>query len=124
VTYCYETEDGEIVELQMTIAEKAERQAIDGTIRLDDGRWAKRSIQSERPGANQFSGAYPISSESMAVHPSQIKDMAEKAEAAGVPTNFTKDGCPVLRSKGHRRKFAETFGYFDRNGGYSDPQRR
>jgi len=42
----------------------------------------------------------------------------------GVPTDYTRDGCPIFTSRAHRKRYCEAHGYFDRNGGYGDPQKR
>lgn len=67
---------------------------------------------------------WPIHSESMAVHPSQREELRRHLEECGVPTEIDADGCPVLTGPEHRRMVAEARGFYDRNGGYSDPQRR
>lgn len=67
---------------------------------------------------------WPIHSESMAVNPSQREELRRHLEECGVPTEIDADGCPVLTDAAHRRRVAEARGFYDRNGGYSDPQRR
>lgn len=67
---------------------------------------------------------YPRKSDAMGVHPSQVKEAQDYMKSVGVPTEFTKDGRPVLRTKGHEKAHAEARGFFQRNGGYSCPQRK
>ena len=67
---------------------------------------------------------WPIHSEAMGVAPSQAKELADYLATQGVPTEVDRSGCPVLTSPRHRKAVAEARGFFDRNGGYSDPQRR
>ena len=67
-------------------------------------------------------GNWPMESDSLGVDPSQIKEAEAESIRLGIPTRFTSDGCAVLESPSHRKRLAEAYGYFDRNGGYSDPQ--
>ena len=68
------------------------------------------------------STGWPMYSDALGVSPSQIKEAREESIRMGVPTDFTKDGRAILRDKGHRRKYAEANGMYDRNAGYGDPQ--
>lgn len=45
-------------------------------------------------------------------------------ESLGVTCEFGPRGEAIFTSRSHRRKYAEAHGFFDRDGGYSDPQRR
>ena len=36
----------------------------------------------------------------------------------------TRDGRAIFNSRAHRKRYCESIGMFDRNGGYGDPQRR
>lgn len=67
---------------------------------------------------------WPLVSDAMAVHPSQAKEAHALAQKLGVPTDFTKAGQPIFSDANHRKRFCEAHGFYDRNGGYSDPQRR
>lgn len=75
------------------------------------------------PGGQQ-PGTWPQHSDALGVHPDQIPEAAEVARRHGVPTNFDADGCAVLTGPAHRKKLAELYGFFDKNGGYGDPQRK
>lgn len=67
---------------------------------------------------------WPLKSDALGVHKDQRMDAIAESIAVGVPTDFTPDGRAVLESKGHRKRYAEALGYWDRDGGFSDPQRR
>jgi hypothetical protein len=123
--YCYrKVGSGELVEFYMTPDEMQAR-SDNGFITLDDGNEAVRDFQAEHAPRKRTRGeSWPLESEAMGVHPDQIPEMKRLAKEHGVPTDFTPDGRAILRSRGHRKKFAETFGFWDRNGGYGDPQRR
>lgn len=64
---------------------------------------------------------WPIHSDSMGVAPSQAKDLEKFLASRGVPTEVDSDGNPVLTGPRHRKRVAEARGFYDRNGGYSDP---
>jgi len=67
---------------------------------------------------------WPLVSEAMGVHPSQVQAVMADDRRKGVPTDYTRDGCPIFTSRAHRKRYCEAHGYFDRNGGYGDPQKR
>ena len=67
---------------------------------------------------------WPIHSEACAVHPSQRQELMDFLASKGVPTEVDEHGCPVYTSAKHRKKACEARGFFDRNGGYGDPQRQ
>lgn len=117
--YEYFTDDGEVVEFFMSIAEMLDKQDENGDIVLDDGRTAHRNYGDS---ATKAGAGYPYLSDAMGVHPCQIPYMQKLAEEKGVPTEFTKDGRMVVRDRKHRKEFGERFGFFDKDGGYGDPR--
>ena len=70
------------------------------------------------------SGTWPMKSDALAVHPLDAKNAEKDARARGVPTEFTKGGEPVFTGKQHRKEYCEKYRVYDKNGGFSDPQRR
>lgn len=88
------------------------------------GKIAERDFIAEHMGTVHIPGNWPMESDALGVHPSQRQAAYEHSVRAGCPTQFTKDGCAILTSPGHRRKLAESLGMYDRNAGYSDPRRR
>lgn len=58
---------------------------------------------------------YPIKSVALAVHSTQVKEAMEDAAKKGVPTEFTRDGRPILRDASHRRRYLKAYGFIDRN---------
>lgn len=91
---------------------------------LADGTEVMRDFRAEHAPRHAGADLYPLFSDAMGVHPAQIPEMRRLARQRGVPTEFTKDGRAVLTSRGHRKDFGEAFGFFDKDGGYGDPQRR
>lgn len=80
-------------------------------------------LQGHAPGG-QHSAGWPLYSDAVGVHPDQIPEAMAEARKHGVPTDFTPDGKVVFTSPGHRRDYCKLYGYFDLNGGYSDPSPR
>lgn len=87
-------------------------------------RLAKRRTKHPASKLRNISGKWPIVSEAMAVNPEQVGEAREILKRAGVNTEYTKTGEPILRSAAHRKQHAQALGFFDRNGGYGDPQAR
>ncbi len=75
--------------------------------RRKDGRPAIRDKQPKR--------GYPIKSVALATTRKGIAKYRERCVELGVPTDFTPNGCPILRDAGHRRRFLKAFGKHDRN---------
>ena len=71
------------------------------------------------PGA-QATWNKPILSDGLAVVPKRIKEAEAKCLKHGVPTDFTTDGRPVLRTRAHRKAYLKAYGYHDNDGGYGD----
>ena len=86
--------------------------------------YAERDFAKEHGGYSHRPGNWPAVSESMGVHPSQIGEALELAGKKGVSIEFLPDGRAKFNSARQRKEYCEAFGYFDRNGGYGDPQAR
>lgn len=67
---------------------------------------------------------WPMTSNAMGVHPSQVRQAEEHSRRMGVPTHYTPTGEPILTSRSHRRRYAHAIGMYDRNAGYGDPAPR
>lgn len=121
--YSLVTEDGELLELSMPIAEHDRRFDAEGRITLDDGRTARTNWQAA--GAiSSCPSNYPMESDAMGVNPTQIQQQMDYDRKLGVPTSYNpRTGAAVYTDSGHRRRHCEAHGFFDRNGSYSDPQR-
>lgn len=122
--YCYKRENGNIVELAMTIEEKAKKEfQHEGktAIFLDDGTIGLRDIETEFKGTRTFPNNWPLHSDAMGVHPGQTREAYEESVKMGIPTQFDSDGRAVFTDAKHRKKYCEAFGFHDRNAGYSDP---
>lgn len=139
-TYVYQCIDnGEIVEVSMSSADKSRRENEQGDIVLGtaDGLMreevtAKRKINLEqnRPQTCKAWPAEGLHSDALGVHPSQSDIAYDHSVRMGVPTDFDREtGCAVFRSRQHRKRYVEELNRelppekqtHDLDGGYSDP---
>jgi len=88
------------------------------------GNMAPRDIVRDHASTAHEPGNWPMVSEAVGVHPLDAKAAEEYAAKIGVPTRFTKDGNAIFTSARHRKEYCERHGFYDRNGGYGDPQRK
>jgi len=112
-TYCYTNGD-------RTIEEHYPMGEAPRKIRRG-GRTYHRDFRAEQVGTRP-PGNWPMESDALGVNPEQIAEAEAHSREIGIPTRFTKEGCAVFESPQHRKRYAEALGYFDRNGGFSDPQ--
>lgn len=87
---------------------------------IDGERW-ERDFRAEAAGGQQPS-TWPMTSNALAVHPTQRQQYSEFASNSGVPTDFDKAGKPIFHSKSHRRRYCNLVGATDFDGGYGDPR--
>ena len=68
------------------------------------------------------SSCWPLKSDAMAVHPSQIKEAMERNKKHGVVgvSYDPKDGRAILADRGARRDLMKLEGFHDKSGGYGD----
>lgn len=128
--YCYQCDDGEIVEVFMSDESRQTREDADGRIVLEDGRLAQRHYPSERPGISTDWGK-PLLSQGLAVHPSQVGAFLKSAEhyreVTGVDPepDFVMNAAGTsalmrLKSRKHRNKVLDWRGIGDCDAGYAD----
>lgn len=120
--YCFvKPKTGEILELNMSFEELRSRQREDGMYELDDGTLLKRDFFAEQVSARPAQN-WPMESDALAVHPAQVKEAEQASIDAGIPTHFNKQtGAPIFNSPSHRKAYCKAYGFYDRNGGFSDP---
>lgn len=119
--YLYRTTDGALHEVIMTVAEMCRRQRKDGTIRLKDGRLARRDITAEQGGFQDVGEKnWPKGRQdhwSLSCHPSQVGEFNKAAAARGVATvHDPRTGSPQFTSMAHRRSYLKKFGFVDKSG--------
>lgn len=90
-----------------------------------DGKVFYRDLSGEAPIRRSSPGTWPMWSDACGVHPSQITEAVSEDRRRGVKADYCpKTGRIKFESPGHRKRWCEAHGFFDRNAGYSDPQRR
>jgi hypothetical protein len=115
--YCYSTDCGRQTERFYRMGEAPESFKHEGLTYT-------RDIQAEWSGRRNTGCAnWPQVSDAMGVSHTQVKEAMADAAAMGVPTDFNSEGQAIFTSARHRKAYCEAYGYYDRNGGYSDPQR-
>ena len=62
----------------------------------------------------------PMYSNALGVAPSQVKEAEARYREAGCPTDFTKDGRAIIRSRNHRNRLLRLNQMRDRDAGYGD----
>jgi hypothetical protein len=113
--YCFREEDGTIHERVFSMKDD-----IPKAIEVD-GNVATRDLLSEHRRVAHAPGNWPLCSDALGVHPSQVGEAVAHAQKIGVPTEFNSEGQAVFTSAAHRKRYARAVGFRDRNGGYSDP---
>lgn len=83
----------------------------------------ERDVAADHRQFKNTPGNWPMYCDASGVNPDQIPEAIAHAKSLGVSCDFTKDGRAIFTSPGHRKRYLEAHGFFDRNGGYGDPQR-
>jgi hypothetical protein len=124
--YCYKrTDNGEVVEVPMSLKELYTRQSVDGRIQLEDGVEGVRDYNAEHtlpsgPGKE-------IWSDSLGVHPLQVDKAERESTEMGVPVKFDRNtGQAHFENRRHRNQYIRKLNergwkIGDRDGGYMDP---
>lgn len=118
-TYCYSCDCGERFERTLPVARYREDIACPAC-----GQKALRDIAAEHGDIHHAPGNWPHRSWACGVLPEQRQEAEAAAARMGVPTRFAENGDAIFESPRHRKRYCEAVGYYDRNGGYSDPQRK
>lgn len=78
-------------------------------------------LQSGQCPDGHRSSCWPMTgSAALEITPDRIPEAMAIDAAAGVPTDYNRDGQPIFRDRGHRRDYMRAHGAHDRSGGYSD----
>lgn len=78
-------------------------------------------LQTQAPPDGARSACWPMKgSDALSVIPERIAEAQASDAKNGVPTEYTKEGQPIFRDRGHRRDYLRAYGYHDRAGGYGD----
>ena len=121
--YAFIDDDSVRHEFIFTISELNSRRKRDGRFELPGGVVGKMDF-SAHAGISTCPSNYPMASEALAVNPEDIGRQKAEDRRRGVrDTDYDKAGRPIFTGSRHRREYCEAQGFFDRNGGYGDPQR-
>jgi len=100
--YCYEMDDGEIIERVFPVG-KAPKTLT-----------ARRCFAAERKGLPPSKG-WPMTCVASGVNASQADELRKHFQQVGVPTEVTSDGDPIYRDAKHRKKALKARGFVDRS---------
>ncbi len=107
-TYCYETKNGEVYERVFRMG-KAPRSIMVGNCK------AKRAFFAELASVPSSAGWPMPECIASGVNPKQAGELRSFLSRKGVPTEVTKNGNPVYRSKSHRKAALKARGMHDNN---------
>jgi hypothetical protein len=116
-TYCYRTEDGEIIDMAFSRGEAPSE------VELSDGRKAVRDLRAELTGSvisvrggGQSSRTWPMEPcIASGVHPDQAPELRAHFKKHGVSVDVPPHGDPIYESAGQRKKALKCRGMHDRN---------
>lgn len=90
--------------------------------KLDGSEYTETLLRIGKTGRTNATGVFVMKSDAMGINPDQ-RLSAMKADAElGCPIEYDEIGRAVFRSKKQYRKYAESHGFMDRNGGYNSPR--
>lgn len=124
-------ETGEVIEQFLTFSQH-ERRVRKGVIKIKGevyeavvtGGIMSRMSSKER-GRSGPGSTYPMKSAATGVEVHQIPEAMAHDRENGLKVDYDpKTGDAIYTSRGQRKKHVESLGMYDRNGGYSDPQRK
>jgi hypothetical protein len=64
--------------------------------------------------------AWPVHSDALGVHPTQVKDAVAFYKSKGVHVEFDRACRLIMRDRAHRNEVLRASGFHDRNAGYGD----
>jgi len=115
--YCFHCVCGNVADEMRPMSES------DNPKKCECGKQMSRDFLAEHGVRRAACDTYPYHSSAMGVAPSQVAEAMAFDKQHGISTTYNSDGEPEFRSRGHRKRYCEAYGYVDRNAGFSDPQR-
>ena len=86
--------------------------------------WCKvRQIKLPGVQGIRLRSTWPMTCDSSGCNPIQRQQFMEHSEKIGVPPEFNEIGPAVYTDDALRRRYCEETKFYDRNAGYSDPQK-
>lgn len=125
-TYCYETEEGEIIERQFPMGKAPDVIYPEGPCAARCKPLARRCLAAEIIGQvatvkgtdTPVTGrrkSWPLKCSSSGVHPSQAQDLRDHYKKHGLSVHVDKEGDPHYEDASQRRKALKCRGMNDRN---------
>lgn len=75
--------------------------------------------------AIQSNSTYPMKCDGCGINPDQYEEAMAADRAMGIPIDYDREtGQAIFTCRTQRKRYQEAHGIYDRNGGYSDSQRR
>ena len=110
-TYCYKTEDGEIVEQFFSMSD------VPAEVFTTDGRKAVRDFQAENLPRKAYGSNWPMAPcIGSGVNAAQAPELRKYLADRGCPTEVTSGGDPIYTSPGHRKRALKLRGMHDKSG--------
>lgn len=115
--YEFKSEDGEIIERFFSFKEKPSSIKIDGKEYVAQiGTIIGCVVKKPKGFGGKPCSTWPRESAAMGVSETQVKDAMAEDRRKGVPTDYTKDGNPILTSPGHEKAYMKAHGFHHRGG--------
>jgi len=92
---------------------------IDGKEASPEDYYADRARHGQAPGGHH-QACWPMTACMEGINPDSVPAKMEELRAKGCPTEFTRDGSPILTSPAHYKAYCRAEGLYHRNAGYSD----
>jgi hypothetical protein len=116
-TYCYTSPGGETFEFTCDMGTAPATITVGGEV-------CQRDIPAEHPAPGgrrrRYVKPWPLHSDALGVHPSQIPAAQREAARHGVRLDFDGEGRAILESRGHRNRVMRATGHHDLDAGYGD----
>jgi len=90
--------------------------------KLDGSEYTETLISDRKKGMAPSTGVFFMKSYAMGVSPRQRVEAMKHDEKLGCKIEYAEDGDAIFRSKEQYRRYCESHGFKDRNGGYSSPR--
>jgi len=107
-TYCFEDDKGNVVEKDLDNGKEIPERI---TVK---GKKYNRSYRAEAVGIPASAG-WPMECIASGVHADQGRELGEFLNKNGVPTDISRDGNPIYRDVGHRRKALKARNFVDKD---------
>lgn len=128
-TYLLKSPDGEVTKWTMpeiTFQKRLDKQGRYRHVSGIDGSVIRYTFVGvhEKVGASSTTGLFLLKSDAMGINPDQRREAMKADSKLGCSIEYDEEGRAVFRSKKQYARYAESHGFYDRNGGYGSPMKR